>query len=118
MPESLKKQKLLLIILLTIIGALLHFSNLHWGAPFYFHPDERNIASSVSQLSFPHQMNPHFFAYGSLPIYAIYFTGLVINFLASHQTNTVSFPQAILISRIYSALFATLLIPLMFLIGK
>lgn len=108
------KNKLILIIL-TLIGALLHFYNLNWGAPFYFHPDERNIASSVSQLQFPHQMNPHFFAYGSLPIYAIYFTGL---FVAKFQTMTVGFDLAIQISRAYSALFATTLIPILFFLGK
>jgi 4-amino-4-deoxy-L-arabinose transferase-like glycosyltransferase len=119
----LKKHKTLsVVLLLTIISALFHFYNLDWGAPFYFHPDERNIAISVSQLHFPNQMNPHFFAYGSLPIYAIYFTGYAVNGLSqlatgqSHQTTT--FEQAIIISRLYSALFATLLIPFLFFIGK
>lgn len=115
-----KKQPLFLISLFTIIGGILHFSNLNWGAPFYFHPDERNIASAVSQLQFPNQMNPHFFAYGSLPIYAIYFTGVLANFFSSLLLHTPlpTFNQAILISRVYSALFATLLIPLLFILGK
>src|SRR5579862_195019 len=91
-----------LLILLTLIGGLLHFYNVNWGAPYYFHPDERNIASAVSQLQFPQQMNPHFFAYGSLPIYAIYFTGVLINYISpwlqlgtSSQPFTVAFDQAI-----------------------
>lgn len=114
-----------IILLLTIIGGLFHFYNLTWGAPFYFHPDERNIASAVSQLQYPTQMNPNFFAYGSLPIYAIYFSGILMNYLSSlsianTQTPlmTVSFSQAILISRFFSALFATILIPVLYIIAR
>lgn len=111
------------LIVLTLIGVIIHFYNLNWGAPFYFHPDERNIASSVSQIQFPNQMNPNFFAYGSLPIYVIYFTGVFINYITNllttnHQSLITPFEQAIIISRFYSALFATLLIPLLFFIGK
>lgn len=118
------KKSTFIVLLLTLIGAFLHFYNLNWGAPFYFHPDERNIASAVSQLQFPKQMNPHFFAYGSLPIYTIYFTGVATNYInqffspAQNPITTVLFEQAIQISRIFSALFATLFIPILFLLGK
>lgn len=112
----------IIILLLTLVGGFLHFYNLNWGAPYYFNPDERNIASAVSQLQFPHQMNPHFFAYGSLPIYVIYFTGLLAQALATLQFPSLnvqlSFSNAIIVSRVYSALFATLLIPLLFSLGK
>jgi hypothetical protein len=127
-----KKNIFFFLVILITLSAFLRFYNLNWGAPFYFHPDERNIASSVSQLSFPAQMNPHFFAYGSLPIYAIYFTGIgenLINFLLkitplfpnslyTGQVTQVSFAQAIVISRFFSALFSLALIPLLFFIGK
>ena len=108
----------ILLFLLILISVFLHFYHLNWGAPYYFHPDERNIASAVSQLSFPSQMNPHFFAYGSLPIYTIYFTGVGINFLNHVPITVVTFSQAIVISRLYSALFATPLIPLLFVIAR
>ncbi|HEY4876358.1 MAG TPA: glycosyltransferase family 39 protein [Puia sp.] len=119
------KRKPIILLFLTVIGALLHFYNVNWGAPFYFHPDERNIASAVTQLSFPDQMNPHFFAYGSLPIYAIYFTSVGANYLmqllqmsTSSQLFTVTFEQAIVVGRIFSALLTTFLIPLLFVLGK
>jgi 4-amino-4-deoxy-L-arabinose transferase-like glycosyltransferase len=108
----------LILLFLIIIGALLHFTNLNWGAPFYFHPDERNVANSVSQLQFPKQMNPNFFAYGSLPIYTIYFTGVAANAITHSQPFNVKFEQAILILRLYSAFFATLLIPILFILGR
>src|SRR5882724_2291662 len=114
---------IIFVVILTCLAAFFHFYNLNWGAPFYFHPDERNIASSVSQLNFPKQMNPHFFAYGSLAIYTIYFTGLFINMIGHFFTPlplslNPTFEQAIIISRLYSALFATLLVPLLFSLGK
>lgn len=110
-----KNKTLLAVILLTLIGAALHFYNLLWGAPFYFHPDERNIIYSVTQLSFPHQMNPHFFAYGTIPIYSIYFASAFIAY-AFHLP--ITFDIAVMVSRIFSAFFATLLIPIMYALGK
>lgn len=117
--EILRKKSSLILILLSITTFLFHAYNLNWGNPFYFHPDERNIASVISQLSFPTRMNPHFFAYGSLPLYCIYLTGILVNFLTnSTSSTTVSFEQAILISRSFSLIFSLLLIPLCFIIGK
>ncbi len=111
-----------LLLLLIILGSIFHFYNLNWGAPYYFHPDERNIASSVSQLRFPENMNPHFFAYGSLPIYTIFLTGILLSFFSTCQQFlsgcSVQFADAIIIGRFYSALFSTLLILLIFFVGK
>ena len=119
------KRKIFLLILLTVIGAVFHFYNLNWGAPYYFNPDERNIANAVTQLHFRDQMNPHFFAYGSLPIYTIYFTSVLSNYLSQFVTPTspaaiftVPFGQAVIMSRFFSALFATLLIPILYILGK
>lgn len=116
--------KTLFVFFLTALGLFFYFYNLPWGEPYFFHPDERNIASSVSQLRFPEQLNPNFFAYGSLPIYTIFFTGLLANLSPTCQLlwdscekSSITFSQAIVISRFYSALFSTLLIPFMFFIG-
>lgn len=115
------RKKHLLIFLLFAVAFFLHFYNLNWGAPFYFHPDERNIASSVSQLHFPNQLNPHFFAYGNFPLYVFYLTGILFNFLTAlirHTLNTdifsVPFEQALLISRIYAATLSTALLFLLY----
>lgn len=116
------KHTTFLIVTLTLIGGFLRFYNLNWGAPYYFHPDERNIINSVVQLQYPNNLNPNFFAYGSLPIYTIYLTGLVINLFSRCQMSIVNcqllFDQAVIISRFYAALLSTLLIPLVYLIGK
>lgn len=117
-----KKRTALILFILIILGTILRFTNLNWGSPFYFHPDERNIASAVTQLQFPDQLNPHFFAYGGLPIYTIFFLGLSTNFFSvchfSLNTCHVPFEQAIIISRLLSASLSVLLIPLLYLVGE
>ena len=116
MLTFIKNHKFLIyIFLLILIGSVFRFFNLNWGSPFYFHPDERNIASSVANMNFPNQMNPHFFAYGSFPIYLIYFTAHVVNFFQKHQ---ILFEQAIIISRFYSALLSVFIIPSLYLLGE
>ncbi len=122
MKKILNNKELLFLFILMAFGAFLRFYNLDWGAPFYFNPDERNIAAAVSQLNFPTQMNPHFFAYGSFPIYLIFFAGIVKNVIfqtkISDSMSQVSFENAILISRFMSALLSTLLIPVLYFIAK
>ncbi|HVZ67474.1 MAG TPA: glycosyltransferase family 39 protein [Patescibacteria group bacterium] len=91
------------------------FVNINWGEPFYFHPDERNIASSISQLNFPKNLNPHFFAYGSLPIYLAFVLGSIPQIASNGLNNLiVDFSTAIILTRLASALFALLLIFLIF----
>lgn len=111
----------ILLFCIVCLGLILRLYNLSWGEPFFFHPDERNIASSVSQLQFAEQMNPNFFAYGSFPIYLIYLTGLIINLkslILNQNIFSVSFDQAILISRFLSTSLSVFIIPLIYLIGK
>lgn len=102
------------IFLLILIGGFFRFYNLNWGSPFYFHPDERNIASSILNIHLPNEMNPHFFAYGSFPIYVIYFTGYSLNLL---NKSYLDFEQIIIISRFYSAILSILLIPSIYFVG-
>jgi hypothetical protein len=109
----------LLLAILVLCGTLFRFYNLFWGAPFYFHPDERNIANAITQLQLPNQMNPHFFAYGSLPIYLSFFGGLLYLTVSEWRLqNFVSFDLAIQTLRSISAFFSVLLIPLLFFAGK
>src|SRR5690348_10414112 len=103
MKHLFSKPVLYIIFALMMIGGILRIYNLNWGAPFYFHPDERNIASSISQLVFPSQLNPHFFAYGSFPIYLVFILGLIGNIF--HQ-NSIQFEQAIVISRLLSCILS------------
>ncbi|MDO8659335.1 MAG: glycosyltransferase family 39 protein, partial [Candidatus Parcubacteria bacterium] len=92
-----------LIIPILLIGFFLRFYKLDWGEGLYTHPDEYHIATSVSQLVFPTQMHPHFFSYGTVTIYLIYFTQQIISFISSTLNPFI-------LGRFYSALFSTLTI--------
>lgn len=107
----------ILFVFILIIGAFSRFYKLDWGQGLFTHPDEYHIASSVNQLSFPNQMHPHFFSYGTTTIYLIYFTRLALESLNS-QFLTINFLHPILIGRFYSALFATLAILLVYKISR
>lgn len=102
----------LLLGILVIIGMALRFYDLNWGAPHYFHPDERNIASSIHQLHALENLNPNFFAYGSIPIYITYGIGILMNHILYFDTSNrdllhVTFEQAIIIGRVLSAFLST-----------
>jgi len=119
MIQFIKQQKLFfLITCILTIGAFLRFYKLDWGHGLFTHPDEYHIAASVNQLSFPTQMHPHFFSYGTVTIYLIYFTQEIVNFLSTTFNSTTTSGQAFqlstfnsfIIGRFYSALFSTLTI--------
>ncbi len=80
-----------------------------------FHPDERQILFHVVQLSWPQSLaqfldpnisplNPHFFAYGSFPLYLLATTG---NLLSHISPALATFANLTLTGRVINALFDT-----------
>lgn len=108
-----KKFHYFLFTVFLLYGIWARFANLTWGSPFFFHPDENNITYAIKNISFPTQMNPHFFAYGSFPIYVIYFTSLFAS-----QFRTPPFEVIAYTSRTYSALLSIGIMLSLFFIGK
>lgn len=90
----------LLLFFLFGLGLFTRFYKLNWGQPYYFHPDENNMATALSQLSLQN-FNPHFFAYGQFPLYLGFFTLLIF-----HQP--LNFASAVFILRFWSAIFSFL----------
>lgn len=80
---------------------LTRFIKLDWGNGFFFHPDENNMARSISSMSV--DLNPHFFAYGQFPLYLVYFT---LKFLKISLT----FENSVYLLRFFSALFSCIAI--------
>src|SRR5437763_1654688 len=80
-----------------------------------FHPDEREILYHVVQLSWPQSpaqflnpavspLNPHFFAYGSFPLYLLATAG---NLLSHISPTFATFANLTLTGRVINALFDT-----------
>lgn len=95
---------------ILVIAALIitRFYGFNWGNGYAFHPDENNMATSISQISFTN-FNPHFFAYGQFPLYLTFFTQKLINI-----PNT--FINSIYTLRLWSAVFSCLSVFVLYLI--
>ena len=106
----------LVLLVLIVIGGALRFTNLYWGQPYWFHPDERNIASAVTRLHWPDNMDPDFYAYGTVPIYINFFIVKAVQEFLNISEDP--FFTAIKVGRIVSALLSTALIPLMYWIAN
>ena len=104
----------LALIFLGFLGFALRIYGLNWDQGNSFHPDERQILFHVTVLSWPTNvaqfldpvkspLNPHFFAYGSLPMYLLALVGgVVVHFFPTLNT----FAGLILVGRVISALAA------------
>ena len=74
-------RKALPLALILAVGAALRLYGLNWDGGQWLHPDERQVYFIVIGLDWPHSLaealspdsplNPHFFAYGSLPFYLL-----------------------------------------------
>lgn len=106
-----------LLAFTIILGGFFRFYKLDWGEQLFTHPDEYHIVASVLQLSFPTQMHPHFFSYGTVTIYLIYFTKMFLEnvlFQLPFFNTNFFIADSFLIGRFYSALFSTLTIFLVY----
>ncbi len=98
---------------IVLLGFLLRLYGLNWDSGNSFHPDERQIMFHVTVLTWPKSMaqfldpvnsplNPHFFAYGSFPLYLLASLGYV---LVRISPALGSFTNLTLVGRVLSALF-------------
>jgi len=104
-----------LLYLIFLLGVLLRVYGLNWGAPYYFfHPDELRLYYAVRDISLEN-LNPHFFAYGSLPIYLLKLgqqIALLLPFRASE------YEACFLAGRTLSALLGSATLLVLYQLGK
>jgi YYY domain-containing protein len=153
----------LLLILLLAIGAALRLYGVNWDDNHHLHPDERQITMVVSQLGMPplrqwpafftpppfstpsadnpnffdagtSPLDPHFFAYGSLPFYVLRMATYLLTLPAGLSSHLAAVPSVAdfveglgrmsdydhitLVGRVLSALLDTGVIYLTYLLGK
>ena len=103
------------LIAVVVFAAAVRLVGLDFDAGHFFHPDERRIAFAVEELSFrPLQLNPHFFAYGSFPLYI---TRAVTSVLGLFDERLARYDNVILTGRAVSAAFGTLTVLLLVFLG-
>lgn len=108
-----------------MLGFFLRIYGLNWDQGHHLHPDERAITLATLPLKIPatlseflsvqSPLNPHFFAYGSLPMYLL--KG-ISTLSTPFYTLSSSYDGINLIGRFLSALFDTGTVFLIFIIGK
>src|SRR6476660_7075025 len=100
---------------LCLGGFLLRLYGLNWDQGNSFHPDERQILFHVTALRWPTSwaqfldpsqspLNPHFFAYGSFPLYLLALIGANLH---ANDASLTAFANLTLMGRAISALFDT-----------
>ncbi|MEK7633412.1 MAG: hypothetical protein AAB437_01045 [Patescibacteria group bacterium] len=112
------KAILIVVIWLLVISLLIYsrFVNLGWGLPYPMHPDERNMAIAVQNLNcsisnIKYQIsnlkecfNPHFFAYGQLPLYLGYLLIGILKGFKNFGNLVINFEEAMMSLRVISTL--------------
>jgi YYY domain-containing protein len=106
----------LLVLAIVVFAAAARLTQIAWDQHHFFHPDERAVAGAVMRLSFkPLQLNPQFFAYGSLPIYL---DKLVTSALSYVDPAAAGYDSVILNGRRMTAVIGSLTVLLLIGIGS
>ncbi len=97
---------------------VLRLVGLDFDQNHFFHPDERAIGDAILKLSFhPLQLNPHFFAYGSLPFYLTKGASSLLATLSGREWFA-SFDGVIHVGRFLSALAGALTVLFVAAVGR
>ena len=92
-----RNYKYLRVVTCLLVFSLFTFGfGLNWGRLLPFHPDENNIVMAVNQIKWPNQLNPRFFAYGSLTIYLASFINQLTNINPRLFLRLISFGASFL----------------------
>jgi len=123
-----------IIIAILLLSAFLRFYNLMHDEPYFFDPDERNMASAITQFRLPAKLseipsciqteffkdsvqksagsqlpscnlNPHFFAYGQFPLYLAFVSDQVSKTLPLPSQHIADVKTQLLTTNYPSAIF-------------
>lgn len=98
-------------ILVIIIGSFfLRLYGINWDQGFHLHPDERMITMVTDSIKLFSNLNPHFFNYGTLPIYLL--KGV------SELLNLSTYDGMLYVGRIMSTIFDTITLLIIYAIAK
>ncbi len=119
------KKAVILLSFITLLAALLRLYGITWDQGFNLHPDERAIILFSLPLHFPtslHQflspaspLNPHFFAYGSFPLYLLKAVAATVTFFTTYP---IGYGNIAIIGRLISALCDVATLIVVFFLGK
>ncbi|MEO6508708.1 MAG: glycosyltransferase family 39 protein [Patescibacteria group bacterium] len=91
------------LYIILVLGFVLRIYGLQWDQGNHLHPDERMLIMVADRLHFWDQLNPDFFAYGTLPIYLLKGSSQLLDIL--FHTHLTTFDNLLYVGRIISVLF-------------
>lgn len=74
-----KKKQFFTFITILFFALAIRIYGINWDQGFHLHPDERMLIMVAEHIHFFDQLNPHFFNYGSLPIYLLKVIANLVN---------------------------------------
>jgi hypothetical protein len=114
-PSGLSPRALALLAAIVVLGAVVRFWNLNWDRGTYdLHPDERTLNEIVRRLG--PDLNPHFYYYGSLPIYLYKASAKTLSALTG--VDWLDQSRLLLVGRFWSAFASTATLLVVFAIGR
>ncbi|NTU46397.1 phospholipid carrier-dependent glycosyltransferase [Candidatus Roizmanbacteria bacterium] len=102
----------ILLIVTVLLGYLLRTLGINWDQGQHLHPDERMLIMVADRIQFFSQLNPHFFNYGSLPIYLL--KGISQFLDTTFSTHLANYDGMLYVGRVLSALADSLTISVIF----
>ncbi|MCL4353813.1 glycosyltransferase family 39 protein [Patescibacteria group bacterium] len=121
-----KKYYLYILFVIVLLGLCLRLYDINWDQGFHLHPDERAIVMFTLPLHLPHSfknffsprssLDPHFFAYGSFPLYLLKVSGGIAGIFLGPAFRT--YQSINLVGRFLSSVFDGATILIIFLLAK
>lgn len=76
------------LILIFVFSLFLRLLGNDWDQGTHLHPDERMLILVTGKIDFPHNLDPDFFNYGSLPIYVLAFSAEALDIIFHTHFDT------------------------------
>lgn len=119
------KKSFFLLLCIIFLSLSLRLYNLNWDSSLHLHPDERAIVMYTIPLKIPSSFseffstqsswNPHFFAYGSFPLYLLKISSIIVFPLFP---VSISYDGITILGRILSSLFDIGTLIILFFLGR
>jgi 4-amino-4-deoxy-L-arabinose transferase-like glycosyltransferase len=104
------------IVFVLLLAFVLRIYGINWDNGLHLHPDERQLILVANTIHFWDQLNPHFFNYGSLPIYMVKGVSQLGDFLLG--THLATYDNMLYVGRTLSIVFDLGTLFLIYLIAR
>lgn len=114
--RNIRKMTFITVLFFVFFSVILVYTrtvNLGWGLPYPMHPDERNMIIGILSIKCETDhtficLNPHFFAYGQLPLFTAYFIAKMGQFFNGNTGSIITYEEAAIALRQFAAFCALL----------